>query len=86
MKTVDALLGTGIVPSATDAELRALDLPAGIVPAVPPDQLHPRSAVGALLRALPSAVELAGCPEAPRPDFAPHREAFLDAVAAFAGQ
>jgi pimeloyl-ACP methyl ester carboxylesterase len=82
--TLDALLGTGILPSAADAELRGLGLPVRVVPAVPPNPLHPRSAVDALLRTLPSAAEAAGCPEAPRPEFAAYRDALLDAVAAFA--
>jgi pimeloyl-ACP methyl ester carboxylesterase len=82
--TVDALLGTGTLPGTADAELGSLGLPVAIVPAVPPDPLHPRSAVDALLRLLPSAVELPGGPEAPRPEFPAHREAFLDALAGFA--
>ena len=81
---VDALLGTGTLPSATDAELGTLDMPVGVVPSLPPNPLHPRSAVDALLRLLPSAVELPGTAEAPRPEFASQRESFLDAVAAFA--
>ena len=82
-KTADALLGTGTLPSAMDKELRALTVPTGIVPAVPPTPLHPRSAVGTLLRLLPAAVELPGCPEAPRPEFASDRDAFLDSLTAF---
>jgi pimeloyl-ACP methyl ester carboxylesterase len=82
--TLNALLGTAAVPSATDAEVALLDLPVGIVPALPPGPLHPRSAVDALLRLLPSAVELPGCPEAHRPEFAPQLDGFLDVVAAFA--
>ena len=82
--TLDALLGTGTVPGASDAELGTLDTPVAIVPAVPPDPLHPRLAVDALLRLLPSAVELPGCAEAPRPEFPAYREAFLDAVTGFA--
>jgi pimeloyl-ACP methyl ester carboxylesterase len=82
---LDALLGTGALPSAADSELAALGIPVGIIPAVPPGPVHPRSAVDALLRLLPSATELAGCPEAPRPEFPPHLEDFLTAVAAFAG-
>jgi len=81
---LDALLGTETLPSAADAELRALSIPAAVVPSSPPSPLHPRSAVDALLRLLPSAVELPGTPEAPRPEFASQRESFLDAVAAFA--
>jgi len=48
------------------------------------EPLHTQSAVDALLRLLPSAVELPGCPEAPRPEFSASREAFLDAVTDFA--
>ena len=81
---LDALLGAGTLPGTTDADLGTLDIPVGVVPAVPPDPLHPRSAVDALLRLLPSAVELPGCPEAPRPEFSACREAFLDAVTGFA--
>lgn len=81
---LDALLGTATLPSATDAELATLAMPVGIVPSVPANPLHPRSAVDALLRLLPSAVELPGSPEAPRPEFPPHRDAFLDAVTTFA--
>ena len=81
---LDALLGTETLPSATDAELRTLAVPVGVVPSVPPNPLHPRSAVDALLRLLPSAVELPGCPEPPRPDFASHLESFVAALADFA--
>jgi pimeloyl-ACP methyl ester carboxylesterase len=81
---LDALLGAGTLPGTTDADLGTLDIPVGVVPALPPDPLHPRSAVDALLRLLPSTVELPGCPEAPRPEFTAYREAFLDAVTGFA--
>jgi hypothetical protein len=81
---LDALLGAGTLPGTTDADLGTLDIPVAVVPAVPPDPLHPRSAVDALLRLLPSAVELPGCPEAPRPEFPAYLEAFLDAVTGFA--
>jgi hypothetical protein len=82
--TVDALLGAGALPGASDEELRRLHLPVAVVPALPPDPVHSRATVDALLRLLPSAAELPGCPEAPRPDFPPHLEAFAEAVAAFA--
>jgi pimeloyl-ACP methyl ester carboxylesterase len=81
---LDALLGTETLPSATDAELRSLRVPAAVVPSAPPNPLHPRAAVDALLRLLPSAVELPGSAEAPRPEFSAQRESFVDAVAAFA--
>lgn len=80
---LDALLGTETLPSASDAELRTLAVPVGVVPSVPPNPLHPRSAVDSLLRVLPSAVELSGSPEPPRPDFAAYRESFVAAVADF---
>jgi Allantoicase repeat len=79
-----ALLGAETLPSAADAELAAIGVPAGVVPSVPPDPLHPRGTVDALLRLLPSAVELPGCPPPPRPDFPPRLESFLAAVAGFA--
>ena len=81
---LDALLGTETLPGATDAELRPLAVPTGVVPSVPPNALHPRSAVDALLRLLPSAVELPGYPEAPRPEFESRLESFLDTLAGFA--
>jgi len=81
---LDALLGAETLPSATDAELRTLSVPAGVVPSVPPNALHPRSAVDALLRLLPSAEELPGCPEPPRPEFTSHLDSLVDALARFA--
>jgi alpha-beta hydrolase superfamily lysophospholipase len=82
---LNALLGGETLPSATDAELGTIAVPAGVIPAVPPDPFHPRGTVDSLLRLLPSATELPGCPEAPRPEFPPHLESFLAAVAGFAG-
>jgi pimeloyl-ACP methyl ester carboxylesterase len=81
---LDALLGAETLPSATDAELRTLGVPTGVVPSVPANPLHPRTAVDALLRLLPSAVELPGCPEPPQPDFASQLESFVAALADFA--
>jgi pimeloyl-ACP methyl ester carboxylesterase len=83
-RVLNTLLGTGTLPSATDAELGALSVPAGVIPAVPPDPSHSRGTVDALLRVLTSAAELPGCPEAPRPEFPPHLESFLASVAGFA--
>ncbi len=82
-RVLHSLLGTATLPSATDAELRRLTLPVGVVPSVPPNPLHPRSTVDALLRLLPDATELPGCPEAPSPEFPPHLESFLTAVTGF---
>jgi hypothetical protein len=81
---LSALLGAQTLPSATDAELSALAVPVGVVPAEPPGPVHPRSAVDALLRLLPSAVELPGSPEPPRPEFPAYLTSFVDAVTAFA--
>jgi len=84
-RVLNALLGSETLPSATDAELGTIAAPVGVIPAVPPDPFHPRGTVDALLRLLPSATELPGCPEAPRPEFPPHLESFLASVAGFAG-
>jgi pimeloyl-ACP methyl ester carboxylesterase len=80
---LDALLGTETLPSATDAELRMLAVPVGVVPSAPPNPLHPRTAVDSLLRLLPSSVELPGSPEPPQPEFAAARESFADAISGF---
>ena len=82
--TVDALLGAGTLPGTTDAELGLLDLPVAIVPAVPPDPLHPRSGGRRAAAAAAVGRGTARLPEAPRPEFPAHLEAFLDAVAGFA--
>lgn len=81
---LEALLGPSAVPGATDAELATLTIPVGVLPSVPPNPVHSRGTVDALLRLLPSAVELPGCPEAPRPEFAQHLGSFLARVAGFA--
>lgn len=81
---LDALLGTGTLPSATDSELSTLAIPVGVLPSVPPNPLHSRGTADALLRLLPSAVEVPGCPEAPSREFPPHLESFLATVAEFA--
>jgi len=84
-RVLNALLGSETLPSATDAELGTTAVPVGVIPAVPPDPFHPRGTVDSLLRLLPSATELPGCPEAPRPEFPPHLDSFLASVAGFAG-
>jgi pimeloyl-ACP methyl ester carboxylesterase len=84
-RVLNALLGSETLPSATDEELGTIAAPVGVIPALPPDPVHPRGTVDALLRLLPSATELPGCPEAPRPEFPPHLESFLASVAGFAG-
>jgi pimeloyl-ACP methyl ester carboxylesterase len=81
---LDALLGPETLPGATDAELRTLAGPTAVTASVPPNAVHPQSAVDALRRLLPSVVELPGCPEPPRPEFASYRESFITALADFA--
>jgi pimeloyl-ACP methyl ester carboxylesterase len=83
---LDALLGTETLPGATDDELRTLAGPTAVVPSAPPNPLHPRSAVDTLLRLLPSAVELPGYPETPRPEFESQLESFVETLAGFAGE
>ena len=84
-QVLGSLLGTGTLPSATNEELATITIPVAVVPSVPPNPLHGRNTVDALLRLLPDVTELPGCPEAPRPEFAPHLESFLAAVAGFVG-
>ncbi len=69
---------------AAGIDLAALAMPAGVVPSVPANPVHQRRTADALLRLLRRAQELPGCPEPPSPAFPPHREHFLDTVAAFA--
>ena len=84
-RVLNALLGSEALPSAANAELGTVAVQVGLIPAVPPDPFHLRGTVDSLLRLLPSATELPGCPEAPRPEFAPYLESFLASVAGFAG-
>jgi len=84
-KVLDGLLGGETLPGATDAELSAIPVPVGVIPAVPPDPFHPRGTVDSLLRLLPSATELPGCPAPPRPEFPPRLDSFLASVAGFTG-
>ncbi|BAJ31280.1 MULTISPECIES: alpha/beta fold hydrolase [Kitasatospora] len=74
------LLAGGTLRGTTDAELGALRMPVAVLPSVPENPAHRRRTVDALLRLLPGAVELPGCPEPPRPGFRPE-----PLVAALAG-
>jgi hypothetical protein len=73
----------GTLRGVTDAELAALRMPVGVIPADPVSPFHQRRTADALLRLLPQAEEFPGCPEPPSPAFAPHRNSFVDIVAAF---
>ena len=52
-----------------DAELAGLAMPVAVLPADNP--FHGRPTSDALLRLIPGALELASCPEPPRPEFVP---------------
>jgi pimeloyl-ACP methyl ester carboxylesterase len=84
-RVLDSLLGTETLPSVPDKELTEITIPVGVVPPVAPDPVHSRGTVDALLRLLPDVTELPACPEAPRPEFASHLDAFLATVAGFVG-
>ncbi len=90
----DGLLAGETLRGVTDAELVSLGeyrgpwqpgLPVGVLPSVPENPSHQRKTVDALLRLMPSAVELPGSPEPPRPDFAPYRDRLVATLGAFAG-
>jgi pimeloyl-ACP methyl ester carboxylesterase len=79
-QVADALLGGQTLRGARDDELAALAAPVGVLAAVPDNPVHQRRTVDALLRVVPGATELPGCPEAPRPEFPQHLQRFADAV------
>jgi pimeloyl-ACP methyl ester carboxylesterase len=80
---IDSLLGGGALRGVTDVELSTITTPVGVLSSVPENRFHQRRTVDALLRLLPHAVELPGCPESPHPDFPPHAESFCAAAATF---
>ncbi|MGA8114896.1 MAG: alpha/beta hydrolase [Actinocatenispora sp.] len=82
-QVADALLAGGTLRGVTDAEIASLRMPVAVVPSVPDNPVHRRRTVDALLRLLPEARELPGCPEPPVPSFPPHADAFVDAVTGF---
>ncbi|WP_436533037.1 alpha/beta hydrolase [Actinoplanes sp. HUAS TT8] len=81
---LDALLNGGTLRGVTDDELASVAVPVGVLPSVPENPFHQRRTVDALLRLVPTAVALPGCPEPPHPAFPPHTEALVRTVAAFA--
>lgn len=83
-EAIEALLAGQTLRGLTDAELASLTLPVGILRSVPANPFHQQHTADALLRLLPRAAELPGCPEPPRPEFPRYLESFLDTVAAFA--
>jgi pimeloyl-ACP methyl ester carboxylesterase len=90
----DGLLAGATLRGVSDAQLVSLGeyrgpwrpgLPVGVLPSVPENPSHQRKTVDALLRLMPSAVELPGSPEPPRPDFGPYRDRLVATLVAFAG-
>jgi pimeloyl-ACP methyl ester carboxylesterase len=82
--TCDALLAGATVRGLSDVDLAGIAVPVGVLPSEPDNPFHQRRTVDALLRLVPRAVELAGCPEPPRPEFPDHLPAFLATVERFA--
>jgi pimeloyl-ACP methyl ester carboxylesterase len=72
-----SLLDGQTLRGVTDEELTGLTVPVGIIPSDPPNRFHQDITVAALRRLLPSAVLTPGFPEAPRPEFIQHQDAFL---------
>jgi pimeloyl-ACP methyl ester carboxylesterase len=83
-QVIDVLLGGGSLRGVTDAELSTISPRVGVLPSLPENRARQRKTVDALLRVIPHAAELPGCPEPPSPDFPPHAASFVDAVATFA--
>ncbi|ONI71644.1 hypothetical protein BWI15_15920 [Kribbella sp. ALI-6-A] len=83
----DGLLVGETLRGVTDAQLASLELTGllvGVLPSVPENPSHQRKTVDGLLRLLPSAIELPGCPEPPRADFAPYRGQLVATLHEFA--
>jgi hypothetical protein len=80
--TVDGLLAGDTLRGVSDPDLAELRMPVAVLPSAG-SPFHLRPTADALLARIPDAVELPGCPESPRPDFAGHRAAFLTAVTGF---
>jgi pimeloyl-ACP methyl ester carboxylesterase len=81
--TVTALLSGDTLRGVSDVDLAAMAVPLAVLPSAPHNPLHQRRTVDALLRLVPGAVELAGGPEPPRPEFAGCLPGFLRSVASF---
>jgi len=91
---VAAVLAGETLRGTSDVELARLRVPVGVVSSAPPNRVHQRRTVDALLRVVPGAIELLSCPEPPRPEFttadpldagaSSHRDRFVAALRAFA--
>jgi pimeloyl-ACP methyl ester carboxylesterase len=83
-EVVEGLLGGDTLRGVTDGELAGLAIPVGVLPSVPDNPSHQRRTVDRLLRVVPDAEELPGCPEPPTPGFAPHLAGLVATIARFA--
>ncbi|MEV6282077.1 alpha/beta hydrolase [Kribbella sp. NPDC051770] len=90
----DGLLAGETLRGVLDAQLVELGeyrgpwrpgMPIGVLPSVPENPSHQRRTVDALLRLMPSAVELPGSLEPPVPGFEAQQDRLVATVAAFAG-
>lgn len=79
----DALLSGYPLRGLTGADLAGLRPHVAVLPADPVNPFHQRRTVDELLKVIPRAVELAGCPEPPRPEFPPHLQSFARQVDLF---
>jgi pimeloyl-ACP methyl ester carboxylesterase len=77
-EVVDALMEGETIRGVRDAQLAALK--PCVLGSVPENRIHQRWTVAALVKA--GAVELEGCPEPPRPEFAAYRERFIECMTA----
>jgi hypothetical protein len=85
-EVADGLLDGETLRGVADEDLAGLRIPVAVLPSVPENPQHQRKTVDALLALIPGSRELPGCPEPPAPGFPPHREALVDAIAAFANR
>ena len=81
---VEDLLAGGALRGVTDGQLASLRGKVAVLGSRPENRIHQRRTVDALLSAVNGSVELPGCPESPRPDFAPYRPGLVDALEGFA--
>ena len=77
---VEELVSGDTLRGVRDDELSDLRLHVAIVASLPPNVLHTAETVKSLVDLIDGAVVIGGCPESPRPDFAPHLDRFVDLV------
>jgi pimeloyl-ACP methyl ester carboxylesterase len=80
----EALLAGDTLRGVTDADLAGLRCAVAVLPSDPPNVFHQRATSDRLLRLIPGAIELPGCPEAPRPEFPAYLGPFVSSLDNFA--